>query len=280
MKNLACRYAVVQFMPYSETGEFANAGVVLVCPQTGYFDFHLQTRKYARVTAFFDELAPEVYLTAIKVIQGEMERVRDRLARDATTRTTGTTGTDELTRAAFTSLVHPREAIIRFSPARVLLAEEPEKELKRLFDHYVDRAFATPEYVETAMIRRLSALLKGLDLQAPFRAEKIGDDVVHANFPLVQRRGVEFRKVIKPFNLNQPEPNGIFDHGDAWVQKMRRLRNRNLLPAEVLFAVAGPRSADTKRFAAFREICMELERLDVLTVEEAAKNRIVEFAQA
>lgn len=274
MKKLACRYAVVQFVPYSETGEFVNAGVVLVCPQTGYFDFRLQTRKYARVTAFFDELAPKVYLTAIKVIQGEMERVRDLLAR------TDATGTDELARAAFTSLVHPREAIIRFSAARVLLAEEPEKELKRLFDHYVDRAFATPEYVETAMARRLSALLKGLDLQAPFRAEKIGDDVVHAKFPLVQRRGVQFRKVIKPFNLNQPEPNGIFDHGDAWVQKMRRLRDRNLLPAEVLFAVAGPRSTDTKRYAAFREICTELERQDVLTIEEAAKSRIVEFAEA
>ena len=274
MKKLACRYAVVQFVPYSETGEFVNAGVVLVCPQTGYFDFRLQTRKYARVTAFFDELAPKVYLTAIKVIQGEMERVRAMLT------TAAPSGTDDLARAAFTSLVHPREAIIRFSPARVLLAEAPEKELERLFDHYVDRAFATPEYVETAMAKRLTALLKGLDLQAPFRAEKIGDDVVHAKFPLVQRRGAQFRKVIKPFNLTQAEPNGIFDHGDAWVQKMRRLRDRNLLPADVLFAVAGPRPTDTKRYAAFREICVELERLDVLTVEEASKNRIVEFAQA
>ena len=274
MKKLACRYAVVQFVPYSETGEFVNAGVVLVCPQTGYFDFRLQTRKYARVTAFFDELAPKVYLTAIKVIQGEVERVRDMLTR------TATSGTDELARTAFTSLVHPREAIIRFSPARVLLAEAPAVELERLFDHYVDRAFATPEYVETAMVKRLNTLLKGLDLQMPFRAEKIGDDVVHAKFPLVQRRGAQLRKVIKPFNLNQTEPNGIFDHGDAWVQKMRRLRDRNLLPTDVLFAVAGPRATDTKRYAAFREICTELERLDVLTVEEASKNRIVEFAQA
>lgn len=274
MKKLACRYAVVQFVPYSETGEFVNAGVVLVCPQTGYFDFRLQTRKYARVTAFFDELAPKLYLTAMKVIQGEMEHVRDMLVRE------GATGPDELARNAFTSLVHPREAIIRFSPARVLLAEEPQKELKRLFDHYVDRAFATPEYVETAMVRRISALLKDLNLQAPFRAAKIGDDVVHAKFPLVQRRGVLYRKVIKPFNLNQPEPNGIFDHGDAWVQKMRRLRMRNLLPAEVLFTVAGPRAADTRRYAAFREICTELERLDVLTVEEVARDRIVQFAES
>lgn len=274
MKKLACRYAVVQFVPYSETGEFVNAGVVLVCPQTGYFDFRLQTRKYARVTAFFDELAPKVYLTAVKVIQGEIERVRAALAN-------ATAGeADVLARAAFTNLVHPREAIVRFSPARMLLTEAPKEELIRLFDHYVDRAFATPEYVETAMAKRLGALLKGLDLRAPFRAEKIGDDFVHAKFPLVQRRGEQLLKVIKPFNLTQADPNGIFDHGDAWVQKIRRLRDRNLLPADVLFAVAGPREADTQRHAAFREICAELQQLEVLTVEESAQNRIAEFAAA
>ncbi len=273
MKKLACRYAVVQFVPYSETGEFVNAGVILVCPQTGYFDFRLQTRKYARVTAFFDELSAKVYLTAIKVIQGEMERVREMLAHDTAR------GIDETVRTAFTSLVHPREAIVRFSPPRVLLAEVPERELERLFKHYVDRAFATPEYIEAAMVKRLSALLKDLDLQAPFRAAKIGDDEVHAKFPLVQRRGWEFRKVIKPFNLTQAEPNGIFDHGDAWVQKMRRLRDRRLLPPDVLFAVAGPTPADTKRHGAFREICAELQRLDVQTVEEGSRQRIVQFAR-
>lgn len=96
----------------------------------------------------------------------------------------------------------------------------------------------------------------------------------------MQRRGTQFRKVFKPFNLTQAEPNSIFDHGDAWVQKVRRLRDRNLLPADALFAVAGPRAADAKRYTAFREICAELQRLDVLTVEESAENRIVEFAVA
>lgn len=275
MTKLACRYAVVQFVPYNETGEFVNVGVVLVCPLTGYFDFRLQTRRHARVTAFFDELEAKVYLTAIKVIQGEIERVRDLLAR-----TDPTAGTHELTRTAFTSLVHPREAIIRFSAARALLTDAPEAELKRLFEQYVDRAFVTPEYVETAMAKRLNLLLSGLNLQTPFRAEKIGDDVVHAKFPLVQRRGAQISKVIKPFNLTQAEPNGIFDHGDAWVQKIRRLRRKNLLPADVLFAVIGPAQAESNRYAAFREICSELEQLNVLTVEAASEKRIAEFAQA
>jgi hypothetical protein len=273
MKQLACRYAVVQFMPYSETGEFVNAGIVLVCPQTGYFGFRLQARKYARATAFFDELLPKVYLTAIKVIEGEMQRVQALLQSNAR-------ANDETVRAAFTSLVHPREAIIRFGPARVLLTEAPEKALQRLFDNYVDRTFVTPKNVEIEMEKRLSELLKALDLRAPFYKEKIGDAQVHARFPLVQRCGAQLSKVIKPFNLTQPEPNGIFDHGDAWVQKVRRLRDKNLLPADVLFAVKGPQTTDVQRYAAFGEICTELNRLDVQTIEALATSRIEAFAVA
>ena len=271
MKNFACRYAVVQFVPYSETGEFVNAGVVLVRPQTGYFGFRLQTKKYARVRAFFNELAPKVYPAALKVIKSEMERVRAILLAQPA-------GADEAVRIAFTSLVHPREAIIRFCPARARLTDDPEAELQRLFDKYVNRAFATPEYVEKEMGKRLSTLLKGLNLQVPFRPVKIGDDDVHAWFPLVQRSSAEFLKVIKLFNLNQSEPNDIFDHGDAWVQKMRRLRAKNLLPKDVLFAVAGPLETDIKRYAAFRDICTGLERHGVQIIEEAAKDRIMEFA--
>ena len=110
-------------------------------------------------------------------------------------------GADEAVRIAFTSLVHPREAIIRFCPARARLTDDPEAELQRLFNKYVNRAFATPEYVEKEMGKRLSTLLKGLNLQVPFRPVKIGDDDVHAWFPLVQRSSAEFLKVIKLFNL-------------------------------------------------------------------------------
>lgn len=66
MNQFACRYAIVQFAPHVETGEFANVGVVLMCPQTGYFDFKLQTRKHKRVTDFFDELPRDVYLRAVQ----------------------------------------------------------------------------------------------------------------------------------------------------------------------------------------------------------------------
>lgn len=272
MKKFACRYAVVQFVPYSETGEFANVGVVLVCPESGFFDFRLQTRKYARVTRFFDELSADVYRTSIQVIFGELARVQQ-----LTKELARTDLVDQL-RVLFENLVHPREAIIRFGQARAVLASSPEQELQDLFDHYVDRSFATPEYVEATMTKRLNSLLGDLQLVQPFRAEKIGDDEVHARFPFVQKRGDKFRKIIKPLNLSQAEPNGIFDHGDAWIQKMRRLRKRGLLPDDVLFTVAAPPLDDSKRRGAFDEIREELKKLDVLTVDASADAQIVAFA--
>ncbi len=272
MKQVACRYAVVQFTPYTETGEFANVGVVLMCPQTGYFDFKLQTRKYKRITDFFAELPRNVYLRAMQGIAAELRRIAKMLEADRVV------GRQDFMREVFEGMVHPREAIVRFSRPRVVLTDDPAGELVAKFDHYVDRSFATPEYVEHEIGRRIKSLLGTLDLAQPFRAERVGDDEVYVKFPLVQKRGADFAKIIKPFNLNQDEPMGIYDHGGAWLQRVQRLRKRNLLPHDVLFAVRGPAQSDLKRYTAFQEVCSELRGEDVLMVDEAAQERIVEFA--
>ena len=73
-------------------------------------------------------------------------------------------------------------------------------------------------------------MLDGLQLAAPFAPHRVGDDAFYANFPLVQQQGGVLTKIIKPFRLNQDEPVDIYEHGDAWLKKIERLRNRNLLP--------------------------------------------------
>ncbi len=54
MTRIACQYAIVRFMPYIETGEFANVGILLWAPKTRYLGFKLLRRKHARITQFFD----------------------------------------------------------------------------------------------------------------------------------------------------------------------------------------------------------------------------------
>lgn len=275
MKHFACRYAVVQFAPYTETGEFANVGVVVACPETGYFAFKLQTRRYKRITAFFEELNADVYRTALRAIETELARIQC-LARELPAGPARADGIRDL----ITALTHPREAMVRFGQVRPILTQDPATQLDKLFDHYVDHAFVTQEYAEITITKRIQALLDGLTLPAPFKSERIGDDQIHANFPLVQRLDGHLAKIIKPFNLAQDEPNGIFDHGDAWLQKVRRLRKRNLLPRDVLFAVAAPPESDAKRFGAYREICAELTQENVRLVEQQQDAEILVFATA
>lgn len=271
MNQLACRYAVVQFVPYLETGEFVNAGLVLICPRTGYFGYRLQRRKYARITGFFDELPRRVFLHAMDLIDSELRRVA--------TLITNTPCADRETflRQVFDRLLHPREAIVRFSTPRALLTDDPAAELNHQFERHVHRAFATPEYIEYAVEKRIRALLGTLNLEAPFKPAKVGDDLVHARFPLVQHRGERPAKIIKPLNLTQLEPTDIYEHGDAWLQKLRRLRDRGLLPPSILFALAAPEPG-TKRFVAYEEIQRELVAQGVLTADQDANSEISRFA--
>lgn len=272
--KLACRYAIVHFVPYAETGEFANIGIVLICPKTGYFDFKLQTRKYARITAFFNKLDGDFYRYTLHTIESELSRIKH-----ATEAITGADRADQL-RQVFLQLVHPREAMIRFSDARAILTEDPEQGLLELFEHYVNHDFATKEYVEQTMTRRLQELLNQLPLAIPFRPAKLGDDGVHANFQLVQKREDMPLKIIKAFNLNQQDPNDIYAHGDVWVPRIKRLRDGGFLPEKTLFTVELPSQEQNKRYLASREVVRTLREAKITVVLQEEEDQIMDFALA
>lgn len=272
MKRFACRYAIVRFLPYAETQEFANVGVVLACPETGYFGFKLEKRHAKRITDFFREIDARVYRQAMAGFEAELERIAGEVQRQRP-------APDQL-RALFDAFAHPREAIIRLGSARALLAEEPTQAVEKLFGHYVGRDFVTHEYKEQTLTRRVRNLLEGLQLPAPFREKEIGDDYVHAQFPLVQLQDDQPIKVIKPFFLAQEEPIKILKHGGLWVEQVKFLHRRRLLPPDVMFAVEGPTSADGLRFEAYEEICRDLGEFDIQVVPATQEQQIRVFATA
>lgn len=268
MNKFACRYTIVRFMPYAETGEFANVGIVLVCPQTGYFGFKLQDRRYARITGFFGELEGRIYTEAIRGFGTELKRVQQALQ-----------GFDAASlRNAFEQLIHPREAVVRFSDSRALLVLDPAQSLQAQFARYVERDFVTTEYIEQKIENRLRALLKDIPLHTPFRAHRVGDDAYSAQFPFVQMEGGQPNRIIKPFNLAQPEVKQVYEHGDRWVQKLGRLQRRGTLPDEVLFAVKEPETAQCLQADACREISAALCDLGVQVVPAADEQRVMQFA--
>lgn len=272
VKLHACRYAIIRFVPFPETEEFVNIGIIVACPASGYFGFRLQQRKrHGRVTNFFSDVGKDSYKEAIEMFSRELSRLQYIAHSDLK-------GSPDGIRKLFDSLVHPREALIQFSKPRARMAENPSQILNTLFGYYVERDFVTPEYKETILERRIRNLVHSLNLPKPFKAVELGDEFAAAHFPLVQQdKGVSV-KAIKPFFLAQPEPSKIIGHGGLWVDRIRRMRNRQTLPQSLMFAIEAPPTDDKKRHYAYNEIRSDLEALGVLTVPSQDESAIISFA--
>ncbi|NTV10977.1 MAG: DUF3037 domain-containing protein, partial [Zoogloea sp.] len=195
----ACAYAVVQFRPFVETGEFANVGIVMLGVEHRFFDF-LLLKKYSRVTRFFPELDRKVYLEAMAGFKEELERIRELLRREALAgrRSVADQG---LAQRIFSELTRTREGMLRFDTPRLVLADDPAVTLKTVFEHYVGRNFVTREYQERLMENGIARLLYHARL--PFGPDKIGNEDFMVRFPFVRKVENQVVSLIKPLFLAQ-----------------------------------------------------------------------------
>lgn len=275
MTRLACQYAIIRFLPYAETGEFANVGVVLACPATGYLDARLMpTKKTGRITGFFEELDKRIYREALKYLGDELNRVRemvrDRAGRDGAA----------IVQQVFAGLTRPREALLRFGDTRVVMADDAEVMLGKLFARFVERDFANKQYHDGILERGVREVLTKANLREYFKHAEIGNENLHVQMPFVHLRDGEPALAIKPLDLAKAEPNQVFEHGGHWVDRVRRLRRHNLLPGEILFAVNRPNTTDPNLRNAADEIVGELRAEGIEVVLATDAEAITEFAKA
>ncbi len=277
MTKFACQYALLRFRPFAETGEFANVGIVLLAPEARFFGFKLLNR-YGRITQFFKELDKKVYLNGRELFKEELERFAAQLRKFALD---GRKTVPDIRLAIdlFAELVRQREAILQFDERRVVLADDPNAKLNALYDFYVERNFVTKEYQERLLESSIRKLLFRAQVGENYRQEKLGDADFAVNFPFVRMEKGNAERVIKPLYLAQTDTTKIITHGGQWVDKIRRLRKRQVLPDNVMFPVTAP-VLDTRAYRAFEEIRDDLaaERVEVVTANSDQK--ILDFARA
>jgi hypothetical protein len=277
MSAFVCNYAIARFRPYRETGEFVNVGVVLLCPQLGFFGHLFERRKYKRITDFFPELDFEVFKAGLTGLLKELSRFTGH--EDGTDQFV--LGAEAQARAAvFKELVRPREALFHFGDVGTLLATDPKAKLQELFDLFIKRQFARDrEYQENIMRQCLAEFLQKVNLARFYKQDqRVGDDNYNVTLPFVHFVKDVPCKVIKPIHLDKPATTDIYRHGDAWISTVRRLRQANTLPRDFLFAVRQP-TADEKRQAAASAICAELQHLGTTTQSFGDTDQILRFAQ-
>lgn len=279
MNKLACQYALLRFRPFVETGEFANVGVVLLCPEVRFFGYKL-LKTYARVTQFFHQLDRRVYLNGKALFVEELDRFAGHLRKVSLEGRKREPDLDLATRL-FAELTRPRDAMLQFDDRRLVLAADPKATLAELFDHYVDRGFVTKTYQERLLDNSVRRMLFSIDPTEALRFQpgKIEADNFVVNFPFVQRTGQAITRVIKPLYLGHDDSTRVLTHGGQWVDKVTRLRRRKALPASVLFPLAAP-PAGGPAYAAFEEIREDLLRADVEVVAANDEPSIQAFAAA
>lgn len=273
MTRLACQYAIIRFLPYAETGEFANVGIVLTCPETGFLDARLMpTKKTGRITGFFEQLDKKIYRDTLLYLDDELQRVRQMVC-DSGDRDGGV-----LVKQVFAGLTRPREALLRFSETRVVLAEDPAITLDKLFARFVERDFASKQYHDKLLERGVREVLVRANLREYFKPAEVGSESLHIQVPFVHMRDGQPTHAIKPLDLNKEDPNQVYEHGGHWLERVRRLGKHELLPGAMLIAVNVPSPADTAVRRAADEIVSDLREARVMVAEAADAKAIVQFA--
>ena len=251
-------YALVRFRPFAETEEFANVGVLVCCPELNFIDYRMIAPQVNRVPQFFDRFDKTQYKAIItdfaKVLKNLVEQGRNTDSKDK--------------RYLFEAFVHPREAVITLSNYRVVMSENPRNELNRLFEHYVRQNFDAKISAEQQAEKAIKAIIK--DTGRIFIPKRIGDGEMSVAFPFVNSQAEKLHKVIKPLFLGQEKIQSVYEHGDVWVGKVRRIRHH--LPAQTLFTING----NTHK-KAIEEITHELQQQDII-VQPYDAERIKLFA--
>jgi len=128
----ACNYAVLRFLPYPETGEFVNVGVVVNCLQPCLFDFRVEPQMTTRIKALFPDENEQAFAAGTAAMRQELLRVQA-MIRDPKT-----------CQFAFQEAVRSRESTFRFGEVRTLLTADVEHLAEELFKRYV-RMEARPQ---------------------------------------------------------------------------------------------------------------------------------------
>ncbi|UAL42158.1 DUF3037 domain-containing protein [Shewanella inventionis] len=269
MKQL-CHYSIIRFMPFLETEEFANVGILLVTPQTGYSAFRLAPKRFARVTDFFNDLDGSIYQKGLHLFDEELKRVTQEYGYR--------TGKNLLN--AFQEVTRLREGVFRFGTMSAILCDNPEQQLDELYDYYVGRNFVTPEYREQVMVKSLrNGLRKHVDGLRYVQKQLHGDLNTAINMPLVAAVD-DYYKVIKPLAFDQTKPIGLLEHGEKWIGRVKRLLNNNaVLPQNMLFTVEEPAKNKSELKAVYLEVEREIDKLGINVVPFADKEAIYQFAR-
>jgi len=268
MKQM-CKYALVQFMPFVETGEFANVGIVMCAPNMRHWGFKLAPQRFKRLTDFFKEMDKEVYKVAVTKFEEEMELTK-----------TFAKQQEDIKSLVdfFTEVTRPRQALLRFSNVRTILTDNPEFELEALYEKFIHRDFVTKQYKEHQMAAALKKQINKEYLAVKYVEKKLKANIREVTIPLAANTN-EGLKLIKPLAFRQTRATQLFEHGETWYNRIYSLIKDGVVDVDnVLLPIDAASSIKGEERDALEAVRALFKCKDISLIDYAETEKITHFA--
>lgn len=263
-----CHFHVIRFMPFFETGEFANIGVVMYSPSTGFFEYQLAPNNFGRIKSFFKELDNDLYKLMLESIQSEFEYIKELIAYE-----------HHDTTSIMNELTRPRDGMVLYSNKRSVLTNNPELALENEYALNVGRVFASRIDFEQKMASEIRSWITPEIVGARYKKQKLNANFFEFDLPLVAQVADEI-KAIKPLAFRQKNALLASDHINTWIGRAKNLikagtvKNHNLL-----FAMQPPAKNDDDIVNIYGDAVHELKIHQIPCIEYDNKKGLIEFAR-
>ncbi|MEO7099695.1 MAG: DUF3037 domain-containing protein [Luteolibacter sp.] len=277
-------FATIGFRPFAETQEFVTMGVVALDTAARQFDFVLQdARKTGRVLAMFPKAGKTLYREARATLETELESIRKAVNEQ------GEGGNvplfpvfREKESGLFAAITSPREGVFCYPVKGRRMAADMEDVLTALKARFIDQDGLTAQQaVEQAMARALRKVLSDAKILPAYKRDvKIGPEEFQVTFAFAHLKGDHMAdRALRPLNFDLATSTDIYNHGDEWINKMRRLRLLGYRPDRCLIAAREPSDETGHRGEAFRQIRDELMNDGFVWTGEHETGKVIEFAR-
>lgn len=268
--NIPLLYSVIRYAPYAETEEFANVGVVICSPKTGGIRFQLTNSNDARVKNFFRD--DSIFKVVKPLIENELFLAVD-IAKQL--------DTAEKLKEFFFNLTETRESVFCYSPVRVLIAQDIDIEVDRLFSKFIKQTGITKERREDALAMELRhRFQQHVALKNSFKKYKLGGELTSFEMPLVAPNENEILCAIKPLSFNQNEPSKMLEHCDKWVSRIKRAVEEKILSFNnVLLTIDHNKKLHKSEVRAIDEIRLTLDKHKITHFKSSETSLIIDFAK-
>ncbi len=277
-------FATIGFRPYTETEEFVTMGVVAIDTAARHFGFVLlDRRKTGRIQHMFPAVPRSLYMEARRKLEAELggiERAVNGLGGGVTVPLFQPFRENE--NGLFAAITNPREGVFCYPVKGRRMADNLDGVLQALRTRFIDQNLLTPQQaVENQMARQLLHVLRDARILPAYERDvKIGPEEFQVSFTLAHMAG-EHRadRALRPLNFDLTTSTDIFNHGDEWIQKLRRLKRLGFRPDRCLIAARDPKDEDPLKRDAFRQIQDELLGESIELVAEGETDKVVQFAR-